>query len=144
MPLANNSFSLSLGAFALNGCFQMLTTGRVPGNRNADNIDGALSDRDLLYFPSRTTAKAGGVKAFSVTSFGFGQKGAQVVGVHPQYLFATLSQEEYEAYKGKVVKRWNKADRALQDGLYGGRLVQLKDKSVYEDADLESYLLNRK
>jgi len=122
----------------------MLNTGLVPGNRNADNIDPALADRDLLFFPSATFAAAEGVKAFSVTSFGFGQKGAQVVGIHPKYLFAALERGEYEAYRARVVERRRRADRALQEGIYGGRLVQLKEKSVYDDGELEEYLLKRK
>ena len=122
----------------------MLNTGLVPGNRNADNIDPALADRDLLFFPSATYAAADGIKAFSVTSFGFGQKGAQVVGVHPRYLFAALERREYEAYRGKVAERRRKADRSLQEGVYGGKLVQLKEKSIYEDKDLEDYILNKR
>ena len=122
----------------------MLNTGLVPGNRNADNIDPALAERDLLFFPSTTFAAAEGVKAFSVTSFGFGQKGAQVVGIHPKYLFAALERREYEAYRGRVVERRRKADRALQEGIYGGRLVQLKERSVYEDRELEDHLLNKR
>jgi fatty acid synthase subunit alpha, fungi type len=122
----------------------MLSTGLVPGNRNADNIDAGLADREHLFFPSSTYAAPEGIRAFSVTSFGFGQKGAQVVGVHPKYLFAALEKDQYQTYASKVVGRRRQADRALQEGIYGGRLVQLKDKSVYEDKDLESALLNRK
>lgn len=133
----------SPGAFAVNGCLQMLSTGLIPGNRNADNIDSDLRDRNLLFFPSRTYDMPTGVKAFSVTSFGFGQKGAQVIGVHAKYVFATITEQEYDAYRAKVAGRQARADRALQDAIYGGRLVQLKDKSVYEDNRLEETLLNR-
>ncbi|KAK8091785.1 hypothetical protein PG997_002146 [Apiospora hydei] len=78
------------GAFAVNGSLQMLATGLIPGNRNADNIDAELRDRDLLFFPSQTYRQplGGNIRAFSVTSFGFGQKGAQVIGVHPKYVLA--------------------------------------------------------
>ncbi|KAM7196700.1 3-oxoacyl-synthase [Rhypophila sp. PSN 637] len=137
------------GAFAINGALQMLETGIIPGNKNADNIDSALQDRDLLFFPSETyncpVAKAqGGLKAFSVTSFGFGQKGAQVIGVHARYLWASLAKGEYESYKSKVGKRMVLADRALQEGIYGfggRRFVELKSKGFYdEDKTVESLL----
>ncbi|KAH6651498.1 hypothetical protein BKA67DRAFT_330604 [Truncatella angustata] len=131
------------GAFAVNGCLQMLNTGLIPGNRNADNIDSELQSRDLLFFPSQTYNMPTGIKAFSVTSFGFGQKGAQVIGVNAKYLFATITEKEYEAYKSKVVARQARATRVLQEAIYGGKLVQLKDKSVYEDDKLEETLLNR-
>ncbi|OBR05645.1 Fatty acid synthase alpha subunit [Colletotrichum higginsianum IMI 349063] len=131
------------GAFALNGCIQMLATGIIPGNRNADNIDAELRDRDLLFFPSRTYKNAADLKAFSVTSFGFGQKGAQVVGVNPRYLFATLSEQEYETYRARVRGRERSATKALQEGIYGGSLVKVKEASVYEDKDLERSLLSR-
>ncbi|KAK6086184.1 fatty acid synthase alpha subunit [Seiridium cupressi] len=131
------------GAFAVNGCLQMLNTGLVPGNRNADNIDSELQDRHLLFFPSQTYNMPTGIKAFSVTSFGFGQKGAQVIGVNAKYLFATITEKEYDEYKAKVAARQTQSTRVLQEGIYGGKLVQLKDKSVYEDSKLEETLLNR-
>ncbi|KAL2256706.1 hypothetical protein VTK26DRAFT_1254 [Humicola hyalothermophila] len=131
------------GAFAVNSCLQMLASGLIPGNRNADNIDAELADRNLLFFPSQTYQNPTGIKAFSVTSFGFGQKGAQVIGVNAKYLFATLSQDEYEAYRRKVAKREAAADRKLQEGVYGGKFVTLKDKNVYEKRQLEKALLCR-
>lgn len=121
----------------------MLNTGIIPGNRNADNIDNELQERDLLFFPSQTYSTPSGIKAFSVTSFGFGQKGAQVIGVNAKYLFATITEKEYNDYKDKVTARQVQSTRVLQEAIYGGKLVQLKDKSVYEDEKLEEALLNR-
>jgi fatty acid synthase subunit alpha len=131
------------GAFAFNSCLQMLASGLVPGNRNADDIDAELQQRDLLFFPSRTYQIPMGVKAFSVTSFGFGQKGAQVIGVNPRYLLATLSQGEYETYRSKVAEREAAANKALQAGIYGGRFVTVKQTNVYEKGELEKAMLNR-
>ncbi len=85
----------------LNGCLQVLNTGLVPGNRNADNVDQALEQYDYIAYPSHSL-QTDGVKAFSVTSFGFGQKGAQAIGVHPRYLFATLDEAAFDAYRAKV------------------------------------------
>lgn len=113
----------------------------MPGNRNADNIDQGLAATDYLFFPNRTITTAG-IKAFSVTSFGFGQKGAQVLGVHPRYLYATMPREEYEDYARRVVARQQKAYRFFQDGFHANRLVVIKDKSPYEDGELVQYLMN--
>ncbi|KAL2132505.1 hypothetical protein VTI74DRAFT_3724 [Chaetomium olivicolor] len=129
------------GAFAINSCLQMLASGLIPGNRNADNIDAELQRCDRLFFPSRTYKSPTGVKAFSVTSFGFGQKGAQAIGVSARYLFATLSRDEYESYRRRVAQREAAADRALQEGIYQGKLVKLKQVDVYEKAELEKAML---
>lgn len=119
----------------------MTATGTIPGNRNADNIDEGLADFDLLVFPNQTIQNQE-IKAFSVTSFGFGQKGAQVIGVNPKYLFATISEQEYCTYRGKVETRLRKANRYFQDGFYGNKLVVLKDESPYKSADTERYLMD--
>lgn len=139
------------GAFAVNGSLQMLATGLVPGNRNADNIDEELRDRDLLFFPSETYRRpVGDIRAFSVTSFGFGQKGAQVIGVHPKYVLAAAFgaaelKGGYEAYCRRVAERMAGASRRLQEAVYGGAgLVQVKEKSHYRDEDLEETLLRRR
>ncbi|KAH9904934.1 hypothetical protein F4778DRAFT_780102 [Xylariomycetidae sp. FL2044] len=132
------------GAFALNGCLQMLSTGLIPGNANADNIDAQLRDRDLLFFPSETYKSTSPIiKAFTVTSFGFGQKGAQVIGVNARYLFATLGKTRYESYRARVKDRERLANRALQQGILGGKLVRVKDSNVYGDDQVETSLLNR-
>lgn len=122
----------------------MLRSGTIPGNRNADNIDAALAARELLFFPSKTYHRPGALKAFSVTSFGFGQKGAQVVGINARYLFATLSEAEYGVYEKKVRARLRKAERKLQEGIYGGSLITLKDEGFHKKEELEYQLLNRK
>lgn len=61
------------GAWMFNGCLQVLNSGLVPGNRNADNIDQVMEKFDHIVYPSRSL-QTDGIKAFSVTSFGFGQK----------------------------------------------------------------------
>ena len=131
------------GGFALNGCIQMMEEGIIPGNRNADNIDIELRNRDLLFFPSKTYQVNASIKAFSVTSFGFGQKGAQVIGVHPRYLFANVPEEQYNGYRRRVRERLAKADQALQKGMYGGNLVQVKEKNVYGSQGMEQAILQR-
>ncbi|KAJ9631691.1 beta subunit of fatty acid synthetase [Taxawa tesnikishii (nom. ined.)] len=129
------------GAWMFNGCLQVLDSGLVPGNRNADNVDKVMEKFDYIVYPSRSI-QTDGIKAFSVTSFGFGQKGAQVIGIHPKYLFATLDQAEYQTYKQKVEARQKKAYRYYHDGLINNTMFRAKDKSPYEEGQMSKVFLN--
>ncbi|KAF2204996.1 hypothetical protein GQ43DRAFT_477755 [Delitschia confertaspora ATCC 74209] len=129
------------GAWMFNGCLQVLNSGLVPGNRNADNVDKIMEKFDYIVYPSRSI-QTDGVKAFSVTSFGFGQKGAQAIGIHPKYLFATLDHAQYATYKQKVEARQKKAYRYFHDGLINNTMFRAKDKSPYEDAQMQEVFLN--
>ncbi|RAH54471.1 fatty acid synthase subunit alpha [Aspergillus piperis CBS 112811] len=117
------------GAWMLNGGLQVLNTGLVPGNRNADNIDAALQN-DYLVYPSRSIQTTG-VKAFSVTSFGFGQKGAQALGVHSRYLFATLDQATYDAYRVRVEARQRRAQQHFRFGITQNAVFSAKETPPY-------------
>jgi fatty acid synthase subunit alpha len=129
------------GAWMFNGCLQVLNSGLVPGNRNADNVDKIMETFDYIVYPSRAI-QTDGVKAFSVTSFGFGQKGAQAIGIHPKYLFATLDHAEYATYKQKVESRQKKAYRYFHDGLINNTMFRAKDKAPYEDDKMQEVFLN--
>ncbi|KAJ5151775.1 hypothetical protein N7492_010070 [Penicillium capsulatum] len=129
------------GAWMFNGCLQVLESGLVPGNRNADNVDKVMEKFDYIVYPSRSI-QTDGVKAFSVTSFGFGQKGAQVIGIHPKYLYATLDQAQYEAYKTKVGARQKKAYRFFHNGLINNSIFVAKSKAPYEDNLQSQVFLN--
>ncbi|KAK2834912.1 hypothetical protein FQN49_006790 [Arthroderma sp. PD_2] len=129
------------GGFMINGCLQVLNSGLVPGNRNADNIDKYMEKFDYVVYPSRSL-QTDGIKAFSVTSFGFGQKGTQAIGIHPKYLFATLDEARYSAYKTKVEARQKRAYRYFHNGMINNTLFVAKDKSPYEDNQESSVYLN--
>lgn len=129
------------GAWMFNGCLQVLNSGLVPGNRNADNVDKVMEQFDYIVYPSRTL-QTDGVKAFSVTSFGFGQKGAQAIGIHPKYLFATLDHAEYATYKQKAEARQKKAYRYFHDSLINNTMFRAKDKAPYEDEKMQEVFLN--
>lgn len=128
------------GAWMLNGCLQILDSGLVPGNRNADNIDKELEKHDYIVFPNQNIQMAGGVKAFSVTSFGFGQKGAQAIGVHPKYLFATLDEGRYKEYCGKVKKRQQKAYQYFHNALLTKTMFRAKEAPPYEKSEETAFL----
>ncbi|OAL43648.1 hypothetical protein IQ07DRAFT_291010 [Pyrenochaeta sp. DS3sAY3a] len=129
------------GAWMFNGCLQVLNTGLVPGNRNADNVDKVMEQYDYIVYPSQSI-QTDGVKAFSVTSFGFGQKGAQAIGIHPRYLYAALDHAQFATYKQKVEARQKKAYRYFHDGLINNTMFRAKDKAPYEDDKLQEVFLN--
>ncbi|KAK9464499.1 3-oxoacyl-reductase [Lipomyces arxii] len=128
------------GAWMLNGALQVLNSGLVPGNRNADNVDKALEQFDFILYPSRSI-QTDGIKAASVTSFGFGQKGAQAIVIHSDYLFATLDEDVYEAYKAKVSARHQKAYRYIHNAMASNTMVQAKTDPPYAaDQEGQVYL----
>ncbi|OTB05653.1 hypothetical protein M426DRAFT_21686 [Hypoxylon sp. CI-4A] len=120
-------------AWMLNGCCQILEAGCVPGNRNADNVDAALERWENLVFPNRTV-NVREVNAFSVTSFGFGQKGAQALGVHPKFVFATIGEARYDEYSRLRQRRYARAKQHFQNTFYGGSMVVLKEEAPYPKA----------
>ena len=129
------------GAWMFNGCLQALNSGLVPGNRNADNVDQVMEKFDYIVYPSRSL-QTDGIKAFSVTSFGFGQKGAQAIGIHPKYLFATLDQAQYQTYAQKVQARQKRAYRFFHNGLINNALFVAKTEAPYSAGDESKVLLN--
>ncbi|KAK8039547.1 holo- synthase [Apiospora rasikravindrae] len=123
------------GAWMLNGCLQILESGLVPGNRNADNVDAALRAFPHLLYPSEAIALGGGgIKAFMSTSFGFGQKGGIVIGVTPRALYGALPEAQYEAYRVAVGKRRRHADRAFQLAMMTNTVFKAKDRSAWVEA----------
>jgi hypothetical protein len=75
----------------LNGLCQSMITGIVPGNRNADNVDPALRKFEHIVFNSKTI-HTHELKAGLLKSFGFGQAGAEILIIHPNYLLAALDE----------------------------------------------------
>ena len=129
------------GAWMMNGCLQVLNSGLVPGNRNADNVDKVMEKFDYIVYPSRAI-QTDGIKAFSVTSFGFGQKGAQAIGIHPRYLFATLDQAQYQTYKQKVTARQKRAYRYFHNGMITNTMFVSKTQSPWTDEQQSSVFLD--
>ena len=129
------------GAWMFNGCLQVLNSGLVPGNRNADNVDKLMEKFDYIVYPSHSI-QTDGIKAFSVTSFGFGQKGAQAIGIHPKYLYATLEHAQYQTYKQKVEARQKRAYRYFHNGLINNSLFVAKTHSPYADDQQSQVFLN--
>ncbi|EOD49992.1 putative fatty acid synthase subunit protein [Neofusicoccum parvum UCRNP2] len=119
------------GAWMLNGCLQIMHTGLVPGNRNADNIDPYLEQFDHIAFVNKSIQTTG-IKAASVFSFGFGQKGTQAIVVHPKYLFAVLDEAVYDVYKRKTLQRRRVATAEFQQRMLNGTLFIAKDVAPFQ------------
>eukprot|EP01127_Copromyxa_protea_P004216 TRINITY_DN14111_c0_g1_i1.p1 TRINITY_DN14111_c0_g1~~TRINITY_DN14111_c0_g1_i1.p1 ORF type:complete len:3881 (+),score=986.19 TRINITY_DN14111_c0_g1_i1:27-11669(+) len=124
-------------AWMLNGMLQVLNTGIIPGNRNADNIDESLSKFSFLLYPSRTV-KTTGLRAGLLKSFGFGQVGGEVLVIHPDYVYSALTEEQFNSYMQKRNIREQKTYQYLHDAMMGiAPLVQVKTAPPYSH-DLES------
>ncbi|KAJ2162492.1 fatty acid synthase alpha subunit Lsd1 [Coemansia sp. RSA 552] len=129
-------------AWMLNGVLQVLRTGIVPGNRNADNIAAELEQYEYIMYPSRSI-QTDGIKAGLLKSFGFGQVGGEVLLLHPDYLMATLTREQLEAYEAKVKGRESSSYRYWHDTLAGVHpFVQIKSEAPYTDAQEMHVYLN--
>lgn len=129
------------GAYAINGGLQAMHAGIIPGNRNADDIDEKLEAyENLLLTSEKIMVRKEDMKAFSVTSFGFGQKGAQALIVHPQYLFAAITEAQYHIYRSKQIKRCRVAARELDRGLHGQSMFKAKEELPYVGDEYEFIL----
>ena len=129
------------GAWMLNGALQMMNTGIIPGNRNADNVDIALRKFDTIIYPNKTLKNLSKmIKAFSVTSFGFGQKGGQVIGVHPRYLYATLERETYRDYCQTVTARHDRASAKWISGLMTNSILEVKSNPIHAKDETAVFL----
>lgn len=129
------------GAWMLNGCMQMLQSGRIPGNRNADNIDSELAKYEYLVFPNKTIRKPC-MKAFALQLFGFGQKGGMAIGVHPRYVFATMTKEQFGTYSGKLQQRERQATRRFDHSIFNNSVFRAKETPPYAVDDESRFLLN--
>ncbi|KAJ2358459.1 fatty acid synthase alpha subunit Lsd1 [Coemansia sp. RSA 2618] len=126
----------------LNGVMQILRTGIVPGNRNADNIAPELEKFEHIVYPSRSI-RTPGIKAALLKSFGFGQVGAECLMVHPDYLFAVLGEQQLAEYAQKAAKREARAYRYWHDVLTGAHpFVQIKDEPPYTADEEEAMYLD--
>ncbi|KAJ2909438.1 fatty acid synthase alpha subunit Lsd1, partial [Coemansia aciculifera] len=128
-------------AWMLNGALQSLRTGLVPGNRNFDNIDKDLQQYEFIVYPSRPIQMPT-IKAALLKSFGFGQVGAELLVVHPDYLLATLTDEQLTSYNARLSRRGAQSYRYWQDTFAGNHsLVQVKNSPPYTpDQEQRIYL----
>ncbi|KAJ9060861.1 fatty acid synthase alpha subunit Lsd1 [Entomophthora muscae] len=129
-------------AWMMNGMLQVLQTGIIPGNRNADNIDIVMKKFEFVLYPS-CSIHTDGVKAGFLKSFGFGQVGGEALVIHPDYLLGALSRNEYEVYSAKCAERQAKAYRYFHDSITGvADFVRVKHEAPYAPELESSVYLN--
>jgi len=128
-------------AWQVGGALQSMVSGRVPGNRNLDNVDPALRQyKHLLY--TNQTLDVGALKAAVVTSFGFGQAGGQLLLVHPDYFLASLADVTVEQYQMKRDARRQVVCTFQEEVLAGRRsYVQVKTAAPYESSETKAWLM---
>jgi fatty acid synthase subunit beta len=128
-------------AWQVGGAMQAMLSGRVPGNRNLDNVDPTLRQYKHLLQTSQTL-EVGPLKAAVVTSFGFGQAGGQLLLVHPDYFLASLPEVTVEQYQLKRDSRRQVVCTYQEEVLAGRRsYVQVKNAAPYEASDTKAYLM---
>jgi len=125
------------------GVIQSMLSGRVPGNRNLDNVDSDLSQFKHLLYTNRTL-DVGKVKASCVTSFGFGQAGGQMLLIHPDYFLATMPDEVIDSYSVRRDARCRAATSYQEDSMAGRRnYVEVKTEAPYPSEDTKDWMLRR-
>ena len=132
-------------AWMLNGVLQCMQHKLVPGNRNADNIDIELKKFTHIFYPSKPIEMKNGIRAGLVKSFGFGQVGGEVLVVNPEYLFASISADQYETYCLKRGQRENDVYKYYHDSLLsveGKGLVRVKNNAPYTTSQEQAVYLD--
>ena len=105
----------------------------VPGNRNADNIDGKLAQYEHLMYPNRSMHTTG-INAAMLKSFGFGQAGAEILLVHPKFLYATLGTDARSVYGRRRGQRHVQFMRSYHKMITGkAPLVNIKHRAPYTE-----------
>jgi len=131
-------------AWMVNGALQMLATGVVPGARTTDDVDDELRPFFHIAHVGATALRlgAGGVRSVLVKSFGFGQAGGEVLLVHPDFLLASLTGADFDAYAARRSARERRAARAAADVVAGRRpFVAVKAAPPYtKDNEQRVYL----
>ncbi|KAG8752051.1 3-oxoacyl-[acyl-carrier-protein] synthase [Serendipita sp. 396] len=123
------------------GLCQSISSGVVPGNRNADNIDIALRQFEYLMFPSKTI-RTDGIRAGLMTSFGFGQVGGSALIIHPRYLLAALEPSQYETYCVANRARSLSSYKVMSEMMITNSLVKIKEHPPFTPEIEGSVLLN--
>jgi len=122
-------------AWMFHGLVQSMNSGIVPGNRNADNTGPELRSFDHLVYPNKSV-QVPMIKAAMLKSFGFGQAGAEVVMVHPNFLFAAIEPTMLASYAERRSVRERKSTRYLFEVLAGKRkLFKAKTAPPYTPAN---------
>jgi len=130
-------------AWMLHGVIQSMLTGLVPGNRNADNVDSYLEKFTHLLYLDTTLDMGRPLKAAYLHSFGFGQAGAELVVVHPDYVFKVIETERFSDYRSRCQQRKVAANRYWLEAMCDQRpMAKIKQQAPFEDSASQKAYLN--
>jgi len=118
-------------AWMLNGAIQSMLSGRIPGNHNLDNVGAELQKFNHLLYLSSPIQLDRPLNAVLITSFGFGQAGAEIMIVHPNRVFSCVSESAYKLYVEKNVIRQQNAQKIFSRALIKNDIVKIKDTPPY-------------
>lgn len=109
------------GAWQAIAAVQMLTTGKVPGNQNLEDVDAKMKAFDFMSFSDKTlNLGLKNIHSVLMTSLGFGHVGAATLLIHPDYLLSRLSKADYRKYSEKRATR----EQAYQKKYYNMLLAK--------------------
>eukprot|EP00397_Hematodinium_sp_SG-2012_P000038 GEMP01000038.1.p1 GENE.GEMP01000038.1~~GEMP01000038.1.p1 ORF type:complete len:4044 (+),score=1094.81 GEMP01000038.1:434-12565(+) len=129
-------------AWMFNGCVQALQHQRIPGNYNLDSMSLDFQQYTHLVYPNKPIKLGEQMKACMLKSFGFGQVNAEILLVHPDYVFGVAT-EEFAPYVARRAERETRAFRYMQNVLTEKHaLVQIKSAPPYSVAMQEQVYLN--
>eukprot|EP01117_Protostelium_nocturnum_P000846 TRINITY_DN1109_c0_g1_i4.p1 TRINITY_DN1109_c0_g1~~TRINITY_DN1109_c0_g1_i4.p1 ORF type:complete len:3931 (+),score=1672.78 TRINITY_DN1109_c0_g1_i4:607-12399(+) len=129
-------------SWMLNGAIQSMLSGRIPGNSNLDNVGPELQDFSFILFPSVPIQIDRRLNAVLVTSFGFGQSGAEIMIVNPARLFSALNKDVYSSYCERNAHRERIALKKFSDSLVYNNMVIVKENPSYTPEIESKVLLN--
>jgi len=133
-----------------NGLVDAINSGVVPGNRNLDNVDSQFQKFEHLLYTSKSIRvvppkqSMSGLNAVLLTSFGFGQASAEMLLIHPSYLFAALPSDRLEDYRIKRANREKNIYLHEMKVLFGkgATLVAVKNEAPYDSESETAILLD--
>jgi fatty acid synthase subunit alpha len=121
-------------AFMLNGALDMMSSNIIPGNYNLDNLGSDLTDFKDFVFLNETIYK--NIDSILLKSFGFGQAGAEVLLVHPKYLYNMMTNDEINDYKMRRSKReYNYRNIYNKFICQNEGIVHIKNTPPYDEKD---------
>jgi phosphopantetheine--protein transferase-like protein len=113
-----------------------MNSGVVPPNMNADSIEPKLRQYSTVFHPTKALKMPHRINATLLKSFGFGQVGGEVLIVHPDFVLATLSPDQYKSYLKRRTDREKRAALYTTNSiLQVSPLVKVKSEPPFKAED---------
>jgi fatty acid synthase subunit alpha len=123
-------------AFMFNGALDMIKDNVIPANNNLDDLGKDLKHFMMIY-PNQNIHQK--VNAVLLKSFGFGQAGAEVLILHPDFLLSQINPSVLLSYKQKRSSLELKSQNEWYDKISGQKnWIKIQSKPVLS-SDSELY-----